>query len=115
MNLRFKASIVLCAALLAPVCEAKKPKTPPAAVAPPPAVSVTAPERVTTVEGITEYRLPNGLRVLLFPDPSKPTITVNITYLVVRAMKATAKPAWRICSSTWCSRAPHGTRTSQTS
>lgn len=39
-------------------------------------------ERVTSVEGITEYRLQNGLRVLLFPDPSKPTITVNITYLV---------------------------------
>jgi zinc protease len=34
------------------------------------------------VEGITEYRLPNGLRVLLFPDPSKPTVTVNVTYLV---------------------------------
>ena len=39
-------------------------------------------ERVTSVEGITEYRLANGLRVLLFPDPSKPTITVNMTYLV---------------------------------
>ena len=39
-------------------------------------------KRVTSVEGITEYRLDNGLRVLLFPDPSKPTITVNITYLV---------------------------------
>ncbi len=39
-------------------------------------------EFVTSVEGITEYRLSNGLRVLLFPDPSKPTITVNITYLV---------------------------------
>jgi zinc protease len=37
---------------------------------------------VTSVEGITEYRLDNGLRVLLFPDPSKPTVTVNITYLV---------------------------------
>jgi len=35
-----------------------------------------------SVEGITEYNLSNGLRVLLFPDPSKPTITVNITYLV---------------------------------
>jgi zinc protease len=34
------------------------------------------------VEGITEYTLPNGLRVLLFPDASKPTGTVNITYLV---------------------------------
>lgn len=37
---------------------------------------------VTSVEGITEYRLANGLTVLLFPDPSKPTITVNVTYLV---------------------------------
>ncbi|MGH9674258.1 MAG: M16 family metallopeptidase, partial [Bryobacteraceae bacterium] len=38
--------------------------------------------RFTSVEGITEYRLANGLRVLLFPDPTKQTITVNITYLV---------------------------------
>jgi zinc protease len=38
--------------------------------------------RVASVEGITEYRLDNGLRALLFPDPSKPTITVNITYLI---------------------------------
>ena len=37
---------------------------------------------VATVEGITEYHLDNGLRVLLFPDPSKPQITVNITYMV---------------------------------
>ncbi len=39
-------------------------------------------ERVTSVEGITEYRLANGLKVLLFPDQTKPTMTVNITYLV---------------------------------
>ena len=39
-------------------------------------------EKITTVEGITEYRLPNGLKVLLFPDASRPTVTVNITYLV---------------------------------
>jgi zinc protease len=38
--------------------------------------------KLASVEGITEYALPNGLRVLLFPDPSKPTVTVNITYLV---------------------------------
>ena len=44
--------------------------------------SGAAPEPVASVEGITEYRLDNGLRVLLFPDPSKPQITVNITYLV---------------------------------
>jgi zinc protease len=39
-------------------------------------------QKVTTVEGITEYSLPNGLKVLLFPDQTKQTITVNITYLV---------------------------------
>jgi zinc protease len=38
--------------------------------------------KVTSVEGITEYSLNNGLHFLVFPDPSKPTITVNITYLV---------------------------------
>jgi zinc protease len=37
---------------------------------------------VTSVEGINEYRLQNGLRVLLFPDPTKTNITVNITYMV---------------------------------
>ena len=41
-----------------------------------------APEKWTSVEGITEYRLANGLKVILFPDASKPTITVNVTYLV---------------------------------
>jgi zinc protease len=39
-------------------------------------------ERITFVEGITEYRLQNGLRVLMFPDQTKQTITVNITYRV---------------------------------
>lgn len=39
-------------------------------------------KKVTSVEGITEYNLENGLKVLMFPDPSKPTITVNMTYLV---------------------------------
>lgn len=39
-------------------------------------------EQITSVEGVTEYRLKNGLRVLLFPDESKQTITVNMTYLV---------------------------------
>src|SRR5947208_3589124 len=38
--------------------------------------------KVSSVEGITEYRLDNGLKVLLFPDNSKPTVTVNVTYLV---------------------------------
>ncbi|GGC94690.1 M16 family metallopeptidase [Undibacterium terreum] len=38
--------------------------------------------QITTVEGITEYRLQNGLKILLMPDASKPTTTVNVTYLV---------------------------------
>ena len=38
--------------------------------------------KVTTVEGIAEYRLDNGLRVLLLPDGSLDTITVNVVYLV---------------------------------
>ena len=38
--------------------------------------------RVTSVEGVTEYRLPNGLKILLIPDRSIDTITVNVTYLV---------------------------------
>ncbi len=46
-------------------------------VKPPPGVTL-----ITSVEGITEYRLANGLKVLLAPDVSKPSIVVNITYLV---------------------------------
>ncbi|MBV8904903.1 MAG: insulinase family protein, partial [Acidobacteriia bacterium] len=42
----------------------------------------TGVRKVTAVEGITEYAFPNGLRVLLFPDNSKPKVTVNMTYLV---------------------------------
>jgi len=38
--------------------------------------------RGASVEGITEYRLANGLSVLLFPDATKPTTTVNVTYKV---------------------------------
>ena len=49
---------------------------------PAPAWRRLLPAKVAEVEGITEYRLSNGLRLLLFPDPSKPTITVNMTYLV---------------------------------
>lgn len=40
------------------------------------------PMSITTIEGISEYRLDNGLKVLLFPDHSKPTVTVNLTVFV---------------------------------
>jgi zinc protease len=39
-------------------------------------------QKVTAVEGVTEYAFPNGLHVLLFPDNSKPKITVNVVYRV---------------------------------
>ena len=42
----------------------------------------TKPMSITTIEGISEYRLENGLKILLFPDPSKPTVTVNMTVFV---------------------------------
>ena len=38
--------------------------------------------KLSSVEGITEYSLTNGLNVLLYPDNSKQTITVNMTYKV---------------------------------
>ncbi|MBC7659804.1 MAG: insulinase family protein [Chitinophagaceae bacterium] len=44
--------------------------------------ALSAPVFVTDVEGFKEYQLSNGLKVVLFPDASKPRITVNITYKV---------------------------------
>ena len=46
------------------------------------AAEPAAPKKITTVEGISEYGLDNGLKILLFPDPSKPTVTVNLTMFV---------------------------------
>lgn len=39
-------------------------------------------QKVTSIEGITEYSFSNGLHALLFPDNSKPKITVNVVYRV---------------------------------
>ncbi|NYT63242.1 insulinase family protein [Alcaligenaceae bacterium] len=50
-----------------------------------PATALELPTGVSqgaSVEGVTEYSLQNGLRILLAPDDSKPTTTVNMTYLV---------------------------------
>jgi zinc protease len=64
-------SLLLPAFLLAPVHAA------------PPSTTIAASiSKITSVEGITEYRLANGLKVLLFPDATQDTITVNVTYLV---------------------------------
>jgi zinc protease len=40
------------------------------------------PVKVASIEGVTEYRLGNGASVLLFPEASRPTVTVNMTVLV---------------------------------
>ncbi len=39
-------------------------------------------KKVASVEGISEYQLDNGLRVLVFPDNSQSKVTVNMTVLV---------------------------------
>jgi len=43
--------------------------------------------KVRTIEGVEEYRLANGLKVLLYPDRTKPTVTVNVTYKVGSRME----------------------------
>lgn len=73
------------AALLLAAVAPRRPVAQPRPAAPSRAATAATSSRaqqLTSVEGITEYRLPNGLRVLLFPDASKPTATVNITYFV---------------------------------
>src|SRR5580658_5763563 len=40
------------------------------------------PEYVTSVEGVKEYRLSNGLQILLIPDPSQTNVVVNVVYHV---------------------------------
>jgi zinc protease len=66
------AIVLFAAALALPASALTLPVTLPAGV-----------KEVTSVEGVTEYLLEsNGLRVLLAPDPSKPSVTVNMTYLV---------------------------------
>ena len=40
------------------------------------------PTEASSVEGITEYRLDNGVKLLMFPDDSKPQFTVNMTVMV---------------------------------
>lgn len=80
-SLRISTAVLACSLLaVAPLAQAQKKAAPKAANT---SASGTAGiKKLSSVEGITEYELPNGLRVLLFPDQSKPTITVNITYLV---------------------------------
>lgn len=45
-------------------------------------VFAQGPQFLRSVEGIAEFQLDNGLQVLLFPDASRPTVTVNLTIFV---------------------------------
>ena len=77
--IRRKATLFLTIALLA--CAVTGTLAAPPAAAP----GLQLPsgvEKRASVEGITEYGLQNGLRILLFPDLSKQQATVAITYLV---------------------------------
>ncbi len=76
-RIRHAHRALAAALLLAPMLALGAQQAAPAAPALPAGVT-----RGATVEGITEYQLGNGMKVLLFPDASKPTVTVNITYLV---------------------------------
>jgi len=88
-----KGLIVSAAVLMAPVWAASHAAAPAgsagggaagagSATKPAAGAAKLALQPVRSVEGITEYRLPNGLQVLLAPDASKPTTTVNVTYRV---------------------------------
>ena len=70
------ALAVLVTLTLAPAAVAQRGARAAAPTAP------AAPRKLTTVEGITEYQLANGLTVLLVPDATKPTVTVNLTVMV---------------------------------
>jgi zinc protease len=78
MSSRIALSVALC--LVTAGCG---PKAPPKAAtvksAGPATGHVT---KVRSAFGIDEYVLPNGLRVLLVPDGTQATVTVNMTYFV---------------------------------
>ena len=82
MNLQRLIACFALAVLAVPGPAIAQDARPAAKVAAVAAKPVAGLQLVTSVEGITEYRMANGLRVLLFPDASKPTVTVNVTYLV---------------------------------
>jgi len=74
--------LLTCIALAVGAGNTALAKGPSTAASKPSATLPKGVTHVTSVEGIEEYRLENGLRVLFFHDPSKQTAVVNITYLV---------------------------------
>jgi zinc protease len=71
-------SVILgLAGLASAVAFATVPKAPAAATQ-----AAVAAQQVRSIEGVTEYRLANGLQVLLYPDQSSSTVSINVTYKV---------------------------------
>lgn len=66
MRSRLLSRATLCLLTLLSVCSAAQ----------------AAPKQLASVEGMTEYQLDNGLKILLYPDPTRPMVTVNMTLLV---------------------------------
>jgi zinc protease len=79
--MRRTAGLSLCLGAVFGSTVATAQKRAPRAPAAAPAAPAT-PVKGATVEGITEYSLANGLKVLLFPDATQPKVTINVTYLV---------------------------------
>ena len=75
-------ALMLSAGILSPGLAFSAIPAAPIALAAGKSAALAAPVKVTSVEGITEYRLGNGMRVMLFPDASKPSLTTNIIYMV---------------------------------
>jgi zinc protease len=87
---RFHDASVQVATLLCALSLVSVAPTVGAQPAPPATAAVKLPAgmtRITSVEGITEYALPNGLHILTLPDSSKPTTTVNLTIKVGSRME----------------------------
>lgn len=72
------ATLLLAASTVA----ANATSTAPTKPAAPNVALLAEPQKIAASEGITEYRLANGLRALLMPDGSAQRITLNVTYLV---------------------------------
>lgn len=66
----FRSAVFCCAVIVLPAWAVDAPALP------------SGVKQIQSVEGITEYRLSNGLQLLLIPDASKPSTTVNMTYRV---------------------------------
>ena len=97
-------------ALVVPHVQAKEAPIPSAAMA---TVEATTPTRIPgivqvgqPINGVTQYQLSNGLTVLLGPDESKPTMTVNLVYKVGSRHEGPGEAGMAHLLDTCSSRAP---------